>query len=222
MGEIINLTASDGHTFAAYEAKAAGEAKGRIVVVQEIFGVNSHIRNVCDGYAADGYHAVAPALFDRVERDVELGYDDAALEEAFKLMGAANLDNALLDVKATTDHLGGPGEVGIVGYCWGGLITWLAACRLDMGAASSYYGGSIGQYASENPTCPTICHFGEKDAYIPLDDDVEKVRSQHPEVEVHVYPADHGFNCDERASYEAASAAQARERSLALFGASLK
>lgn len=222
MGEIINLTASDGHSLGAYEAKPAGETTGRIVVIQEIFGVNSHIRNVCDGFAADGYHAVAPALFDRAQRGVELGYDDAALEEGFKFMNASNLDSALIDVQAAAEHLGGPGEVGVVGYCWGGLLTWLAACRLDMGAASSYYGGSIGQYASETPKCPTICHFGELDSYIPLDDDVEKVRSRHPDLEVHIYPADHGFNCDERASYEAASATRARERTLAMFAANLR
>jgi carboxymethylenebutenolidase len=217
MGQTIALSARDGHRLSAYEAQPAGKPRGGLVVVQEIFGVNGHIRGVADGYAADGYRVVAPALFDRVRPGIELGYTDADVADGRAIREKVSFDDALADVGAALAALRDAGNVGIVGYCWGGTVTWLAAARLPgFAAASSYYGGGIGKFATERPKCPTQCHFGEKDHAIPQDE-VESVRRNHPEVEVYLYPAGHGFNCDARASYDAASAALARQRTLAHF-----
>lgn len=213
---MIDLTAADGHGLQAYEALPAGTPRGGIVVVQEIFGVNAHIRGVADGYAAEGYRVIAPALFDRVRPGIELGYTDADIAEGRKIRGQLTFDQALADVAAARKALG-DGKVGIVGYCWGGTVTWLAAARLPgFAAASSYYGGGIGQFAAEHPRCPTQCHFGEKDHAIPIDE-VNAVRNANPAVGIYTYPAGHGFNCDARASFDAPSAKLARERTLAFF-----
>jgi len=210
------LTAADGHRLQAYEAAPAGAARGGVVVVQEIFGVNDHIRRVADGYAADGYHVIAPALFDRVRPGIELGYADADIAEGRKIRGQLSFEQALADVEAARKALG-DGKTGIVGYCWGGTVTWLAAARIaGFAAAASYYGGGIGQFAAEHPRCPTQCHFGEKDHAIPHTE-VAAVRDANPGVEVYTYPAGHGFNCDARASFDAAAAKLARERTLAFF-----
>ena len=212
----MQLTATDGHRLQAYEAVPAGTARGGVVVVQEIFGVNAHIRGVADGYAADGYRVIAPALFDRVRSGIELGYTDADIAEGRKIRGQLTFEQALADVDAARKALGG-GNIGIVGYCWGGTVTWLASARLQgFAAAASYYGGGIGQFASEHPRCPTQCHFGEKDHAIPLTE-VAAVRDANPAVEVYTYAAGHGFNCDARASFDAAAAKLARERTLAFF-----
>jgi len=213
---MIGLTAADGHRLQAYEAAPAGTARGGVVVVQEIFGVNDHIRRVAHGYAADGYRVIAPALFDRVRPGIELGYTDADIAEGRKIRGQLTFEQALADVEAARKALG-DGNVGIVGYCWGGTVTWLAAARLSgFAAAASYYGGGIGQFAPEHPRCPTQCHFGEKDHAIPLTE-VAAVRDANPAVEVYTYPAGHGFNCDARASFDAAAAKRARERTLEFF-----
>ena len=212
----MQLTAADGHRLQAYEAVPAGAPRGGVVVVQEIFGVNDHIRRVADGYAADGYRVIAPALFDRVRPGIELGYTDADISEGRNIRGQLTFDQALADVEAARKALG-DGNTGIVGYCWGGTVTWLAAARLPgFAAAASYYGGGIGQFAAEHPRCPTQCHFGEKDHAIPLTE-VAAVRDANPAVEVYTYPAGHGFNCDARASFDAAAAKLARERTLAFF-----
>ena len=217
MGHTIELTAGDGHRLHAYEASPGGRARGAVVVVQEIFGVNAHIRSVADAYAASGYRVVAPALFDRVQPNVELGYADADIAEGRRIRGRVSFDHALADVDAARAALAQSGNVGIVGYCWGGTVTWLAAARLDgFAAASSYYGGGIGQFASEHPRCPTQCHFGEKDHAIPQSE-VEAVRRANPDVPIFMYPAGHGFSCDARASYDADSAALARRRTLEWF-----
>jgi carboxymethylenebutenolidase len=214
---MIRLTASDGHRLDAYEVRPDGQPRGAVVVVQEIVGVNSHIRRVADGYAADGYHVIAPALFDRVQRNVQLGYTEADIAKGRSIREHVSFDQALADVGAARDALRKTGKVGIVGYCWGGTVTWLSAARLDgFAAAVSYYGGGIGKFAAEHPRCPTQCHFGEKDHAIPLEE-VESVRKANPDVEIFMYPAGHGFNCDERASYDANSAALARKRTLAFF-----
>ncbi|MEE8042336.1 MAG: dienelactone hydrolase family protein [Pseudomonadales bacterium] len=215
---MAQLIATDGFTLGAYDAMPKGEARGAVVVIQEIFGVNVHIREVCDGYAADGFAAIAPALFDRVQRGVELGYDQAAMGQGIELaMQKLDQGNALLDLQAAIDEAGRHGKVGVVGYCWGGLMAYLCACRLEgVSAAVGYYGGGIAGVASEAPTCPTMLHFGEKDAHISMSD-VDKVRGARPEVEVHVYDADHGFNCDHRESYDEAASKLARERTLAFF-----
>jgi len=219
MGQRIELTADDGFSFGAWQSLPAGKPKGAVVVIQEIFGVNAHIREVTDGYAAAGYAAIAPQIFDRVSRDKELGYtqDDmgAGIRIAFQQL---NRDRALGDVQAAINHISGHGKVGVVGYCFGGLLTWLSACTLKgVAAASSYYGGGVVNEVNRKANCPVIMHFGEKDAHIPMTD-VGKIKAALPEVTVYVYPADHGFNCDHRASHDAAAAATALDRTLTFFG----
>lgn len=217
MATTLTLTASDGHKFAAYLAQPAGRPKGGVVVIQEIFGVNSHIRAVADGYAADGYLAVAPALFDRVGPGIELGYDEADIAKGRDIRGQVKNEDALLDIAAAADTVRSAGRIAAVGYCWGGTLAWLAATRLSgFSAVASYYGGGIGNFAAETPHCPVMLHFGENDHAIPMTE-VDAVRKAHPSLPVHVYPAGHGFNCDQRGSYEPKSAAIARERTLAFF-----
>ncbi len=217
------LTAADGHSFEAYEAIPTGDIKGGVVIIQEIFGVNQHIREVVDGYAKDGYAAIAPALFDRVETGVELGYANEAefnkgLEIAFQKL---QIDDALSDVQACVKALGSHGKVGVVGYCFGGLLTWLSACRLSgISGCSAYYGGGIVNHVSENANCPVIMHFGEKDEHIPMNE-VEEITSTLSDVKVYVYDADHGFNCDHRSSYDQKSASEAKKRTLDFFDLNL-
>ena len=208
------LQAADGHRLAAYRAVPAGKPRGALVVVQEIFGVNSHIRAVADGYAADGWLAIAPAMFDRVERGIELGYTPADIERGRELKGGCSNDHALLDIAAAVDTVRSAGKVAVIGYCWGGTLAWLAACRQPgLSAAVSYYGGGIGELIDLTPRCPVLAHFGERDASIPLTVP-EALRKAHPEVEIHIYPAGHGFNCDQRGSYNAGASKTARERTL--------
>lgn len=218
MQNTLPLTAADGHTFNAYVAHPTGTPRGALVVVQEIFGVNSHIRSVADGYAADGYLAIAPALFDRVERGVELGYTDADIQRGFALKTACADDNALLDIAAALAHVRAAGKTGIVGYCWGGLLSWLAACKVDgLSAASSYYGGGMPGQSGLAARCPVLAHFGELDTHIPLDG-VRAFAAAQPGVNLQLYPGgQHGFNCDQRGSFDAASATLARERTLAFL-----
>jgi carboxymethylenebutenolidase len=217
MGKKVQLEAADGHAFDAYVAEPQGKPRGAIVVVQEIFGVNSHIRSVADGYAADGYVAVAPALFDRVQRGYESGYTQAEIQAGVGLKGKVSNDKALADTQAAIDYAREFGKVGIVGYCWGGTIAWLAASRAkDLAAAVAYYGGGVPELKDEKPKVPTMFHFGETDHSIPLDK-AKAVAAAHPEVTTYYYPAGHGFNCDQRASYHEASARQARSRTLEFF-----
>ncbi len=217
MGTTIELTASDGHRLAAYRADPAGKPRGGIVVIQEIFGVNSHIRSVADGYAADGYLAIAPALFDRAERGFEVGYSPPEIERGRAVRAKVSLDDALKDVAAAIKAAAPAGKVGVVGYCWGGTVAWAAVTRLDgLAASSPHYGGGIAEIATERPHAPVMFHFGETDQQIPMTD-VDKIRKAQPAQTVHVYPAGHGFNCDQRGSYHAASAKLARERTLAFL-----
>jgi carboxymethylenebutenolidase len=216
MGQWIEVTASDGFRLTAYRADPPGQDKprGGLVVVQEIFGVNSHIRSVCDGFAADGYVTVAPALFDRYERDVDIGYTPADIDRGRELKAKARIDATLNDIAAARDAAASAGRVGIVGYCWGGFITWMSASRLPgFTCAVVYYGGGILDAIGEQPKCPVMAHFGERDSMIPVAG-VGKLAAAHPEAQVFVYPADHGFNCDQRQSYDAAAAGLARERTL--------
>ncbi len=217
MGQ-ITLTSSDGFRFSAYEARPAGDPRGAVVVIQEVFGVNSHIRSVVDGYAAEGYYAVAPAIFDRVESGIELGYEQADMERGIDLaFNQLDMQNTLADIQAGIDHARSHGRVGVVGYCFGGLLTWLSACQLErIDAASAYYGGGVPDQRALNPKCPVILHFGEHDAHIPLDT-VKQFMEAHPDLPVYLYDADHGFNCDQRGSYDAAAAGLARQRTLDLF-----
>lgn len=222
MGSFSNLRAADGFEFPAYVAQPAGQPKGGIVVLQEIFGVNSHIRSVADGYAAAGYLAVAPSTFHRVKPHVELGYQQDDMNAGFALKQAVEAlpaPGVLQDIQAAIDRAGQAGKVGIVGYCWGGLLTWRAACTLNgLSAAAPYYGGGVTtpEEVARKPRVPVLAHFGDQDHWIPLDT-VEAFKKAHPEVEVHVYHANHGFNCDQRASYNAEAAKLARERTLAFF-----
>ncbi|MDJ0971305.1 MAG: dienelactone hydrolase family protein [Kiloniellales bacterium] len=220
-GETIELTAADGHRLGAYLARPAGAPKAGLVVVQEIFGINRHIRAVTEGFAADGYLAIAPALFDRREHGLELGYEAEDVARGRELKAATSWEEAAQDVGAAIEAAAEAGPVGVVGYCWGGSIAWLAACRLPVAAAVGYYGGQVRELSGETPRCPVLLHFGDQDAAIPLDD-VDEVRRLHPEVPIHLYPAGHGFNCDLRGSYHAESAALARERSLAFLAEHLK
>ncbi len=216
----VELTAADGFKVGAYVALPVGEPKGGVVVLQEIFGVNQHIRRVADGYAAAGYGVIAPQIFDRVERNVELGYSaqpdfDKGLRIAFHDL---KLSDTLLDIQAAVDHVTRYGQVGVVGYCFGGLLTWLSACSLDkVAVASAYYGGGIVKEAKRYARCPVMMHFGEKDQHIPLNE-VETIRAAQPDVQIFVYDADHGFNCDERGSYDETSASLALDRTLNFFG----
>lgn len=224
MGQFVNLTSADGFVFPAYVAKPAGTPKAAIVVVQEIFGVNSHIRSVADGYAAAGYLAVAPATFHRVKPDVEIGYTEADMNAGFVLKTAVEAlpaPGVLQDIQAAIDHAAKStgGKVGIVGYCWGGLLTWRAACTLTgLSAAVPYYGGGMtaGEEPARQPACPVMAHFGDQDHWIPLDT-VEAFKKAQPGVEVHVYAANHGFNCDQRGSYNEAAATLAKQRTLDFF-----
>jgi carboxymethylenebutenolidase len=221
MGENINLTAKDGATIGAYRSAPADEPKGGMVVLQEIFGLNHHIRAVADRYAAVGYLAIAPALFDRVEPGVELGYGEADRPRAMDIRGKTKLEETLADIEAAVALAAAGGSVGVVGYCWGGTLAWAAATRLSgISAAVGYYGGGIAGMLNEQPRSPVMLHFGERDKHIPLSD-VEKIRAAHPEIPVFVYPADHGFNCDERESYDAASAREAQARTFAFFADNL-
>ena len=214
MGETARVTAADGHELSIYRAEPAGRARGGLVVVQEIFGLNGHVRAVCDDFAAEGYLAVAPALFDRVERGVELGYQSDDIARGRAIREKVSLEAALADVEAAATELAGAGRIGVVGYCWGGTVAWVAATRsTSFAAAVSYYGGGVPDLASEQPNCPVLLHFGEQDHAIPLDG-VRRLQAAHPELPVHVYPAGHGFNCDQRASYHPESARLARERTL--------
>ena len=218
MGQQIKLTASDGFQLGGYRADPAGTPKGAVVVIQEIFGVNHHIRNVCDRFANAGYVAVAPAIFDRSEPNFESGYSADEVAVARKFVANPDWAAMLLDVQAAIDSVKDVGPVGIVGFCLGGSVAYAAATKLDgLSAAVGYYGGAIVRFADDKPKVPTMLHFGEKDTGIPLTD-VEAIRAKRPDVEIHIYPgAQHGFSCDERASYDKASADVARQRTLAFF-----
>ncbi len=216
MGETITLTASDGHKFEAYRTEPNGVSLGGIVVIQEIFGVNEHIRSVCDRFAEMGFTCVAPALFDRVDRGVELGYSADDVAKGREIRGACADEPALLDVQAAIDELPA-GSKGIVGYCWGGYISWIAATNLDgLAAGVCYYGGGIHNKAADKPKCPVMLHFGDRDAHI-TPDHVQAVRDNHPDLPVMMYDADHGFNCDMRGSYDKAAASLALDRTVAFF-----
>jgi len=224
MGQFTTLTAADGFTLSAYVAQPEGQPRAAIVVVQEIFGVNSHIRSVADRFAAEGYLAVAPATFDRVKPGVELGYTEDDMTAGFELKTAVDAlpgAGVLPDIQAAIDHaaqLSG-GKVGIIGFCWGGLLTWKAACLLTgLSAAVPYYGGGITAESeiARQPQCPVMAHFGDQDHWIPMEG-IEVFQKAHPEVQAYIYPAHHGFNCDQRASYNEAAASLAHERTLAFL-----
>ena len=213
----IQLTASDGHKLDAWRADPEGKPRGAIVVVQEIFGVNSHIRAVAHGFAADGYVAIAPALFDRVRKTVDLGYTPLDITAGREFKAASPIEPALLDVAAAVKEASSAGKVGIVGYCWGGFVAWMAAAKLEgLECAVPYYGGGILENSDIEARCPVMAHFGERDAMISVEG-VKKLAANHAAQQFFVYPADHGFNCDQRGSWDAPSAKLARERTLDFF-----
>ncbi len=229
MGDWVQLTAEDGQELSAYVSKPQGKAIGGLVVAQEIFGVNAHIRGVCDSYAADGFLVVAPALFDRYEKGVELKYEGEDQKRAFSLRQKLTLETALLDVAAAFKFAKqSAAKVSVLGYCYGGLMAWLAATRgksVDMAPACcvGYYAGGIGSVAMEEPACPVMLHFGANDSHIGKDQ-IDAVHAAHDghegEVQVFVYEgAEHGFNCDARPSFKPEAAALARERTLAFLQA---
>lgn len=223
MGKTVSLTAADSHSFQAYIAEPQGDPRFGLVVIQEIFGVNSHIRSVCDGFAADGILAVAPALFDRVAPGTELGYSGDDVTAGREIRGKLGWDAPLLDVAEAARIAAIGGKVGTVGYCWGGSLSWLAACRLGelVDASVTYYGGQIHDFRSETPQRPVMMHFGAHDPII-LPAHVDAIRAAQPDVPVFDYPAGHGFNCDQRADYDADSAGTARARTLAFLAEQLE
>ncbi len=216
MAQHTQLQATDGHKFDAYIAQPTGEPKAGIVVVQEIFGVNTHIRSVTDGFAQAGYLAIAPALFDRAERNAELAYDPEGTKKGMHIMQQLHLNETLADIDAAIQYLRehGARKVGVVGYCWGGTMAWVSNTRLHPDATVSYYAGGIQNYIDEQSTAPAIFHFGLLDQRIPQTV-VEQVRQKHPESSVFTYEADHAFNNDVRPSYNEKAAKLARQRTLA-------
>ncbi|MEX2452111.1 MAG: dienelactone hydrolase family protein [Rhodospirillales bacterium] len=208
----------DGHMFNAYHARPAGKPKAGLVVVQENFGVNAHIREVCDGFAENGYEAIAPALYDRVEKNVELGYEQYDRDYGRKIRHKLGWDNPVKDMHTVTEVLREEtSKVGVVGYCWGGTMAWLAASRLAVDCAVGYYGSQMFQFLGEAPQCPTLLHFGAEDPSVEMEN-VNKINEFYPDVAVRVYPgADHGFNCDHRSTFDETSAVTARKKTLGFF-----
>jgi carboxymethylenebutenolidase len=217
MGKMIELVSGDGFKFGAYVAEPAGKPRGALLVIQEIFGVNQHIKAVTDGYAADGYLAIAPALFDRGHKGFEVGYTQADIEAGRATVQKLEWKNTMADVAVTIAHVKHAGRVGITGYCWGGTVSWNAACNADgIACAVPYYGGGIPGMAEQQPKVPVMFHWGETDHSIPMDA-VRKIEAAHPECISYVYAAGHGFNCNERGSWDEAAAKTARERTIAFL-----
>ena len=220
MSEWVELKAADGHELSAYVAKPKAEPLGAVIVIQEIFGVNQSIRSVADEYARHDFVAIAPALFDRFGKSIELGYTGDDLKQAYELYGKLNPDTQLLDVAAAAEHVAGTGKgTGVIGFCYGGLLTWLSATRakalkIDLKAAVGFYAGGIGKFAAETPTCPVQLHFGADDDHIGKDQ-IDAVRTAHPDVEIFLYEgAGHAFANEARPSYVPAASKLAHERAL--------
>ena len=222
MGKMIDLTASDGHKLSAYRAEpvgtSAGKPRGGIVVIQEIFGVNNHIKAVTDGFAADGYLAIAPSMFDRVEKNVDLGYSPDDIAKGREIRGKVTNDMAVRDAEAAMKAASSAGKVGIVGYCYGGTVSWMAAARASgLACAVPYYGGGMHGLINEKPKVPVMCNFGETDQS-PTLAQAKEIAAKHPEITAHFYAgAGHGFNCDQRGSWNAEAAKLARSRTIEFF-----
>jgi carboxymethylenebutenolidase len=218
MSKVVKLQAGDGHELDAYVAQPEGKPRAGLVVVQEIFGVNQHIRSVADRFAREGFYAVAPALFDRVERNVDWGYDGESMKKGMAIVQKIGIDNSLKDVDAALQYAGKETgkPAGVVGYCYGGTLAWLSATRLAPAAVVGYYGGNIASFAQENPRVSVMLHFGKRDDHIPAAE-VAKVQAAHPEVEIYWYEAGHGFNCDMRGSYDEKASKEAMARTLAFL-----
>ena len=219
-GTMESMRMSDGARMGVYRVQPTGARRGGLVLIQEIFGVTEHIREQCDLYAGEGYEVLAPSLYDREEPGFQVSYSAEDIQKAIRIAkGEHPFDLSVSDTQTCIDALKANGPVFITGYCYGGSVTWAAACRCTgLAAASGYYGGNIGQMAEDNPRCPTILHFGKHDHGIPMEE-VEKVKRLNPDVTVYLYDAGHGFNSDRRADYNEAAAKLARERTLELFRA---
>jgi carboxymethylenebutenolidase len=216
MGEFTTIMARDGHEFQAWLAAAPGRPRGALLVIQEIFGVNSHIRTVTDRFAAEGYTAIAPSLFDRVRRGIELGYTPADMQEGSGYVKQLDPEATRRDLAAALAVVKHSGRAGAVGYCWGGTLAYLAAGQLPLACAVVYYGRVV-SYLDQKPRCPVMYHYGTEDKSIPLAD-VERIRAAYPQAPVYTYDgAGHGFNCEQRASYDPQAAALARTRTLEFF-----
>jgi carboxymethylenebutenolidase len=213
----VVLTADDGFQLGGYTAQPSGPARGGVVILPEIFGVNSHIRSVADQYAALGYLSIAPAMFDRAERGLDLGYSDEDVKAGQTLMRKLRWDDVVLDVTAAARHVSRAGKVGLVGFCWGGTAAWVAASRgKGYACAVSYYGNAIVTVLEDRPRIPMLLHWGAKDHLIQVAD-IRRIEAAAPEVQSHLYDTGHGFNCEQRTLYHAPSAALARERTLAFL-----
>lgn len=216
-GQMIEITGKDGFVFTAYDVAATSPRKGGLVLIQEIFGVTDHIKDLCDEYAARGFDVIAPSLYDRSEPGFQATYSPEDIQKSIGFAGEFPIENVLDDVQLCIDRLKDKGPVNITGYCYGGSVTWLAACRCEnLAAASAYYGRFAVNYLEETPNCPVILHFGEQDKSIPMDE-VNTMIAAYPDVPIHIYDADHGFNSDRRVNYDEAAAGLALERTLALF-----
>jgi carboxymethylenebutenolidase len=221
-GRIISLRTTDGHMLSAYAARRRQPPRGGLVLLQEIFGVTAHIRRVCDGYASHGYDAIAPALFDRLRLNVELDYAETGAAAGRELRGKIPWEHTFADVAAAIRHVSGSGKVATLGYCWGGTVSWRSAARLEgVAAAVCYYPTQINPYAAEKPRCPVLMHFGERDPIATLEHARQIRAAQGADVEIHVYPASHGFNCDDIGNFDQPSAALAERRSLEFLGVHL-
>lgn len=216
MSDYTRLMARDGHRFDAWLAPAQGPVRGAVLVLQEIFGVNAHIRAVADGFAAEGYLAIAPCLFDRVARDLQLGYTPDDITRGRGTMLQLQQPQVALDIAAALAVVKHAGRAAAVGYCWGGTQAWLAAAHQPVAAAVAYYGTGIANNLEVTLNAPVQCHFGTQDKSIPVEA-IERIRAAHPTIDCHLYDADHGFNCDQRGSFNAESAALARSRTLAFL-----
>jgi carboxymethylenebutenolidase len=221
MGEFTTLMARDGHEFNAWLAAPSGPTRGAVMIAQEIFGVNRHIRAVAATYAAAGYVTIAPCLFDRIRRGLELGYSDAEVQQGRGYRLQIPLEKTLLDLTSSMNVIKHAGRVAVVGYCWGGTLAYIAARDLPVACTVSYYGGQIKDHLEKSPRRPVMYHFGEQDPHIPLSD-IDKIRAADPNGVFHLYPAGHGFNCEERSTYDAASAALALERTLQFLAAQME
>lgn len=214
MGNWVDLSANDGHSFSAYVAVATDNVKGGVVIAQEIFGVNHHIQDLCDRYAKCGYTAIAPALFDRLEKDVFLDYDSDGIAKGIELKGKLEDNLALKDIDAAKNHISDSGSISVIGYCWGGTLAYLTAVQTQgFSKAVCYYGGAIASLKDQQPQIPTLLHFGDQDTGIPMTD-VNAFMNTRPETKTYIYQAGHGFNCDKRGSYNAAAAKLALSRTL--------
>lgn len=216
-GKMITITGKDNFAFTAYEVATTGARKGGLVLIQEIFGVTDHIKDLCDGYAERGFDVIAPSLYDRSEPGFQATYSEEDIQTSIGLAGEFPVERVLDDVQLCIDRLKDKGPVNITGYCYGGSVVWLAACRCDnLAAASAYYGRHAVSFLEETPKSAVILHFGEHDKSIPMDE-VHKMEAAYPDVPIHIYDADHGFNSDRRVNYDETAAALALERTLALF-----